>query len=288
LTLRLVGGLTTDEIAHAFLVADSTMGQRLSRARRTLVQAGAQFELPVGQDRTDRLDDVLAVVYLIFNEGYSATTGPTWMRSDLCGEGLRLARVLAALVDDDPEVLALQALLELQASRTGSRTGPDGEPVLLEDQDRSRWDHLLIRRALAALARSEALSPEVGHYGLQARIAACHARARTAGDTDWVQIAELYDVLSRAADNPVVEVNRAVAHGRAHGPRAGLAVLDAVAAHPALARSHLLPSVRADLLARDGRRVEAADEFRRAAELTHNDQERALLRRRADEQLLRP
>jgi RNA polymerase sigma factor (sigma-70 family) len=284
LTLRLVGGLSTDEIARAFLVADATMGQRLSRARRTLVQAKAQLELPVGAERTARLDDVTAVVYLIFNEGYSATAGPTWMRSDLCGEALRLARLLAALADDDAEVLALQALLELQASRTGSRAGPDGEPVLLEDQDRSRWDQLLIRRGLAALARSQACSREVGYYGVQARIAACHARARTAAVTDWAQIAAWYDVLSQSADNPVVEVNRAVAHGRAHGPRAGLAILDDVAAHPSLARSQLLPSVRGDLLARAGRHDEAEAQFRLAATLTGNDQERRLLLRRAREQ----
>jgi RNA polymerase sigma factor (sigma-70 family) len=287
LTLRLVGGLTTGEIARGFLTTEATVGQRISRAKRTLVEAEARFELPVGRDRTARLDDVMTVIYLIFTEGYSATAGPTWMRPDLCGEALRLARLLAAAAPEDAEVHALQALLELQVSRTRSRTGPSGEPVLLEDQDRTGWDQLLIRRGLAALARADALTaadPAHTHgcHGVQARIAACHARARRPEDTDWARIAELYDVLSRAGDNPVVEVNRAVAHGRAHGSAAGLAVLAEVADHPGLARSHLFPSVRGDLLDRSGRHAAAEIEFRRAAALTRNEQERRLLMRRAD------
>jgi RNA polymerase sigma factor (sigma-70 family) len=280
LTLRLVGGLTTQEIARAFLVKDATIGQRISRAKKTLV--GADFELPTGAERTARLADVMSVIYLIFNEGYSATVGDDWMRPELCLEALRLARTLAHLVPDDAEVHGLQALLEIQASRTHARTGPDGEAVLLEDQDRARWDQLLIRRGLAALARAEALGTPVGPYVLQAAIAACHARARTADATDWERIAQLYDVLAHAAPSPVVEVNRAVAHGRAWGPDAGLAVLGAIGPD-ALPGSWLVPAVRGDLLLRAGRADEAADAFLAAAELTRNGSEREVLARRARE-----
>jgi RNA polymerase sigma factor (sigma-70 family) len=286
LTLRLVGGLTTSEIARAYLVKDATMGQRISRAKRTLVESGASIDLPVGKARQARLADVMGVVYLIFNEGYTATAGSDWMRPELCLEGLRLARILAGLVPDEPEVLGLQALLEIQGSRTHARRDADGTPVLLEAQDRRRWDQLLIRRGLAALDRAETLSlagKPVGGYVLQAAIAACHARARTAEDTDWERIAALYDVLARVAPGPVVEVNRAVAHGRAFGPDAGLAVLAAVAGDAGLAASHLLPSVRGDLLERAGRHAEAAAEFRHAAALTRNEAERDLLSRRADD-----
>jgi predicted RNA polymerase sigma factor len=282
LTLRLVAGLTTEEIAAAFLVKSSTMGQRISRAKRTLAESGATIEMPAGRERRKRLDDVLAVIYLIFDEGYAATAGPDWIRPDLCSEALRLARTLTALVPDDAEVHSLQALLELQASRTHARTGTSGEAILLEDQDRARWDHLLIRRGLAALSRAEELGQPAGVYTLQAAIAACHAKARTAKETDWQQIASLYDVLAQAAPNPVVEVNRAVAYGRAYGPEAGLAILAPVAENSALAGSHLLSSVRGDLLALAGRSAEAASEFRRAAALTRNEREREVLLRRVE------
>jgi RNA polymerase sigma factor (sigma-70 family) len=282
LTLRLVGGLTTPEIARGFLVKVATIGQRISRAKRTLAETDASFELPVGREREERLADVMSVVYLIFNEGYSATAGADWMRPELCLEALRLARMLAALVPAEPEVHGLQALLEIQASRTHARQGPDGEPVLLEAQDRSRWDQLLIRRGLAALGRAETRGVPVGPYVVQAAIAACHARARHAEDTDWRRIAGLYDALARIAPGPIVEVNRAVAHGRAFGPDAGLGVLDELDG-TALAGSHLLPSVRGDLLARAGRGPEAAAEFRTAAGLTRNERERTLLLARADE-----
>jgi len=285
LTLRLVGGLTTAEIARALLTSESTVGQRISRAKRTLASAGATFELPTGQERTDRLDDVMAVVYLIFNEGYTATAGDDWMRPDLALEATRLARMLASLAPDEPEVLGLQALLELQGSRVRARLSPTGEPVLLEDQDRSQWDRLMIRRGLAALARASTLAASgtpVGRYFLQASIAAEHARAATAADTDWVRIASLYDVLAGAAPGPVVEVNRAVAHGRAYGPTAGLDVLAAV--DPAdLSDSPLVPSVRGDLLERAGSYADAAAAFEVAASLTRNEGERALLERRAAE-----
>jgi predicted RNA polymerase sigma factor len=278
LTLRLVGGLSTHDIARALLAKEATVAQRISRAKRSLV--GADLEPPTGQDREARVADVLQVVYLVFNEGYSATRGADWMRPELCLEALRLARMLARLVPDVAEVHGLQALLELQASRTRARTSPSGEPVLLDDQDRLMWDRLLIRRGLAALDRAEALDVPVGPYVLQAAIAACHATARRAEDTDWPRIAALYDVLAAVASSPVVEVNRAVAHGRAFGPDDGLAVLDRVDVG-ALGASHLLLSVRADLLARSGRTGEAAAAFREAASRTGNGSERGLLLRRA-------
>lgn len=285
LTLRLVGGLTTAEIARGFLVPDTTMGQRISRAKRTLTEVGAGFDLPTGQDRLRRLDDVMAVIYLVFNEGYAATAGDDWMRPHLAEEGMRLARMLAALAPDEPEVLGLQALLEIQGSRMRARLDEQGEPVLLEAQDRSRWDPLLVRRGLAALQRAEELAARgrpVGTYFLQASIAAQHARARRAGDTDWRRIAALYDLLAEAAPGPVVEVNRAVAHGRAFGPDAGLAVLEAVDA-VALGDSPMVPSVRGDLLERAGRHVEAAEAFVEAAVRTRNEGERRVLQRRAEE-----
>lgn len=280
LTLRLVGGLSTAEIARGFLVKDATVGQRISRAKRALV--GADLELPTGAEREARLADVMAVVYLIFNEGYSATAGDDWMRPELTREALRLARTLAALVPREPEVHGLQALLEIQASRTAARTGADGSAVLLEAQDRTRWDQLLVHRGLAALDRAEALGGPVGPYRLQAEIAACHARARRSEDTDWRRIAGLYDTLARVAPNRVVEVNRAVAHGRAFGPAAGLAVLEALDP-AALGHSHLLPAVRGDLLACAGRMAEAAADFRLAAARTRNASEQAVLLARADE-----
>lgn len=285
LTLRLVGGLTTAEIARGFLAAESTMGQRISRAKRTLAEAGAEFELPTGEDRIRRLDDVMAVIYLIFNEGYSATTGDDWMRPELCQEAIRLVRMLADMVPDQPEVHGLQALLEIQSSRTQARTDAEGRPVLLEDQDRDLWDQLLIRRGLAALERAELLAVRgrpVGRYYLQAAIASRHARAQTPADTDWKSIASLYDVLAEVAPGPVVEVNRAVAHGRAFDPGAGLAVLEALP-DGVLGDSHLVPSVRGDLLARAGRHREAAESFREAARLTANESEQRLLTSRAEE-----
>lgn len=284
LTLRLVGGLTTAEIARSFLASEAAMGQRISRAKKTLAEARAEFALPVGNERTARLDDVMAVVYLIFNEGYAATGGDDWMRPELSTEAIRLARLLAELMPDEPEVHGLEALLDLQASRGAARLDADGRPVLLDDQDRSLWDELMIRRGLTALARAEQLAVRgkaVGRYYLQAAIASRHARADTAESTDWPSIARLYDVLAEAAPGPVVEVNRAVAHGRASGPDAGLAVLDAIP-QGALSDSHLLPSVRADLLARAGRHVEAAASFREAALRTRNESERALLLARAE------
>jgi RNA polymerase sigma factor (sigma-70 family) len=287
LTLRLVGGLSTREIARGFLAAETAMGQRISRAKRTLAEAKAELELPTGEERVRRLDDVMAVIYLIFNEGYSATAGDDWMRPELCQEAIRLARLVAAMVPDEPEVHGLQALLEIQASRTEARTDSDGRPVLLEDQDRSLWDELLIRRGLAALEKAELLAARgkpVGRYYLQAAIASRHARARTPEETDWKSIASLYDVLAEVAPGPVVEVNRAVAHGRAFDPGAGLAVLEDLPPD-ALAGSHLVPSVRGDLLARAGRHREAVEAFREAARLTDNQSERELLTRRAEESL---
>ncbi|MGZ4613418.1 MAG: RNA polymerase sigma factor [Kineosporiaceae bacterium] len=283
LTLRLVGGLTTEEIARAFLVKDNAIGQRISRAKRTLAEVRAEFEEPSAEERRQRVDDVLAVIYLIFNEGYTATTGTEWMRPDLCAEALRLARTLAVLVPDDPEVHGLQALLELQASRTAARTTPEGEPVLLENQDRAHWDHLLVRRGLAALARAEGLGQPVGAYTVQAAIAACHARARTAAQTDWARIAALYDLLAAARHSPVVELNRAVAHGRAYGPEQGLEILEPLRQEAGLTRSHMLDSVRGDLLARADRMEDAAAAFRQAASLARNERERALLLGRAEE-----
>ena len=287
LTLRLVGGLTTAEIARGFLTTESTMGQRISRAKKTLSAARAEFELPTGPERIERLDDVMAVVYLIFNEGYTATAGEDWMRPDLAEEATRLARMLCALAPDEPEVLGLQALLELQGSRTAARIDERGEPVLLEAQDRSRWDQLRARRGLAALRRAVELAGQgrpVGKYFLQASIAAEHARAARAEDTDWRRIAALYDVLAEAAPGPVVEVNRAVAQGRAFGPDAGLAVLDALDPE-VLGDSPLVPSVRGDLLERAGRHAQAAGAFSEAAERTRNESERAVLNRRAAESL---
>jgi len=285
LTLRLVGGLTTREIARGFLTTEATMAQRISRAKRTLAEASAEFELPTGAERDRRLDDVMAVIYLIFNEGYAAADGEQWMRIDLVEEGMRLARMLAALAPDEPEAAGLQALLEIQGSRTAARLDEHGAPVLLEAQDRTRWDQLLIRRGLAALQRAEQLAARgkpVGKYFLQASIAAQHARAQRAEDTDWRRIARLYDVLAEAAPGPVVEVNRAVAHGRAFGSYAGLAVLDGLDPK-ALGDSPLLPSVRGDLLDRAGRHAEAAEAFTEAAARTRNEGERTVLQRRAEE-----
>ncbi|WP_327422362.1 RNA polymerase sigma factor [Streptomyces sp. NBC_01230] len=284
LTLRLLGGLTTDEIARAFLVSEPTVAQRIVRAKRTLGRAGVPFEVPYGADRAARLGSVLEVIYLIFNEGYAATAGNDWLRPGLCEDALRLARVLAGLMGQEPEVHGLAALLELQASRTAARTGPDGEPVLLAEQNRSRWDRLLIRRGYAALERANALGGAPGPYALQAAIAACHAHAVTYEETDWAVIATLYGLLVKAAPSPVVELNRAVAVSMAEGPEAGLALVDALAGDPALAAYHLLPSVRGDLLARLGRADEARAEFVRAAGLTRNARERALLLARAEKE----
>ncbi|MGB7448433.1 MAG: sigma-70 family RNA polymerase sigma factor [Ornithinimicrobium sp.] len=283
LTLRLVGGLSTGEIARGFVTTESAMGQRISRAKKTLVEADAEFELPTGRERVRRLDDVMAVIYLVFNEGYTATSGEQWMRPDLASESIRLARMLTSLAPDELEVLGLLALLELQSSRIAARLDEHGAPVLLEAQDRTRWDQVSIRRGLAALQRAEHLAAAgqpVGTYFLQASIAAQHARAVTARDTDWVRIAALYDVLAGTAPGPVVEVNRAVAYGRAFGPRAGLAVLDELDA-ASLQGSPLLPSVRADLLERAGSHAAAAQEFTEAATRTKNARERKLLLDRA-------
>ena len=281
LTLRLLGGLSTEDIARAFLVPETTVAQRILRARRALAQHYVPFEIPARGELPGRLVSVLGVVYLIFNEGFAATSGADWMRPELCEEALRLGRVLAGLMPDEAEVHGLVALLEIQASRVRARTGPDGEPVLLLEQDRRRWDRLLIRRGLAALERAEALGDEIGPYTLQAAIAACHARAVTAGDTDWVRIAALYLVLAHVAPSPVVELNRAVAVGMATGPAAGLAVLDAVAGARELASYPQLPAVRGDLLVKLGRAAEARAEFERAAALTRNDRERTIFLRRA-------
>jgi len=289
LTLRLVGGLTTAEIARGFLATESTMGQRISRAKKTLSAAHAEFELPTGPERTRRLDDVMAVIYLIFNEGYTATAGEDWMRPDLASEAMRLARMLVAVAPDEPDVLGLQALLEIQGSRMAARLDEHGAPVLLEAQDRTRWDQLLIRRGLAALQQAELLAARgkpVGKYFLQALIAAQHARAERAEDTSWRRIAALYDVLADAAPGPVVEVNRAVAYGRAFGPDAGLAVLEELDAG-ALGDSPLVPSVRGDLLERAGLHAQASEAFTEAAARTRNESERAVLHRRAELNLTR-
>jgi len=285
LTLRMVGGLTTTEIARGFLVADAAMGQRISRAKRTLTDVRAEFELPTGEERVRRLDDVMAVIYLVFNEGYSATAGQDWMRPDLANEAMRLARMLAALAPEEPEAHGLQALLEMQGSRMRARLDEHGQPVLLESHDRRKWDQLLIRRGLAALRRAEALAARgrpVGRYYLQAAIASQHVRAARAEDTDWGRIAVLYDVLAQAAPGPVVEVNRAVAHGRAFDPAAGLAVLDGVDPG-ALGDSPQIPSVRGDLLERAGDHAAAAEAFAEASARTRNEGERVVLRRRAEE-----
>jgi RNA polymerase sigma factor (sigma-70 family) len=281
LTLRMLGGLTTPEIARAFLVPEATLGQRISRAKRTLAEAGMPFEVPSGEELQPRMASVLEVVYLIFNEGYSATAGDDWMRPALIEEALRLGRILAGLAPDEPEAHGLVALMELQASRQAARTGPSGEPILLTDQDRRRWDRLLIRRGLAALERAESAGRPAGPYCLQAAIASCHARAATPEETDWVRIAALYEVLARVAGSPVVELNRAVAVGMAFGPELGLQSVDALAAEGALDRYHLLPSVRGDLLEKLGRRQEARAEFERAASMTQNGRERELLLTRA-------
>ena len=281
LTLRLLGGLGTDEIARAFLVPEPTIAQRIVRAKRSLAAARVPFETPQPGELAARLASVLAVIYLIFNEGYAATAGGDWMRPTLCDEALRLGRVLAELMPREPEVHGLVALMELQASRAAARVGPTGEPILLNDQNRARWDRLLIRRGLAALGRAEALGGALGTYALQAAIAACHARARVAAETDWVRIVALYDALARTTPSPVVALNRAVAVSMAYGPAAALEQVEALLAEPLLAGYHLLPAVRADLLSRLGRGLEARAEFERAAAMTRNQRERELLARRA-------
>lgn len=283
LTLRLIGGLTTEEIARAFLAAETTIGQRIVRAKKAIADAGVPFEVPRGPERAERLASVLGVLYLIFNEGYSATAGQDWMRPQLCAEAMRLGRVLARLTPDDSEVHALVALMEIQASRTNARTNAKGEPILLLDQDRSRWDQLLIRRGLAALDRAIELAGEDQPYALQAAIAACHARARRGTDTDWHRIAALYARLAEASPSPVVELNRAVAISMASGPQAALDHIDTIRDEPALQNYHLLYGVRGDLLSKVGRHTEAMLEFRRAAELTRNERERAYLLGRAAE-----
>ena len=281
LTLRLLGGLTTDEIARAFLVAEPTIAQRIVRAKRTLTEAHVPFEVPRGPDLAARLSSVLEVIYLIFNEGYSATAGEDWMRPALCEDALRLGRILAELVPNEPEVHGLVALMEIQASRSAARAGPSGEPILLLEQDRARWDQLLIRRGLAALQLAEDLGGALGPYALQAAIAACHARARTATETDWQRIAVLYDSLAQLTPSPIVELNRAVALAMAFGPAAGLELIDTLASEPSLKAYHLLPSVRGDFLFKLGRFAEAQAEFERAASLTRNIRERELLLDRA-------
>jgi len=281
LTLRLLGGLTTDEIARAFLVSEPTIAQRIVRAKRTLAEKRVPFEVPRGSELAARLSPVLEVIYLIFNEGYSATAGDEWMRPALCEDALRLGRILAELSPREPEVHGLVALMEIQASRSRARVGPSGEPILLLDQNRAHWDQLLIRRGLAALERAEKLGGERGPYTLQAAIAACHARARAAEDTDWVRIVSLYAALAQLAPSPVVELNRAVAVGMAFGPAAGLELVDALTTEPSLESYHLLPSVRGDFLKKLGRFDEARAEFERAASLTRNARERELLLERA-------
>ena len=281
LTLRLLGGLSTEEIARAFLVPEATLAQRIVRAKRTLAEARVPFEVPRGADLAARLSSVLQAIYLIFNEGYAATAGDDWLRPGLCEDALRLGRILAELMPNEPEVHGLVALMEIQASRTRARVDAAGDPILLLDQNRAQWDQLLIRRGLEALARAEELGGALGPYALQAAIAACHARARTAGETDWERIAALYDALAELAPSPVVELNRAMAVAMAFGPAAGLALVDELASEPALKSYHLLPSVRGDLLSKLGRTDEARLEFKRAASLTRNARERKLLLERA-------
>ena len=281
LTLRLLGGLTTDEIARAFLVPEPTIAQRIVRAKRTLAEKRVPFEVPRRADLAARLSSVLEVIYLIFNEGYSATAGDDWMRPALCEDALRLGRILAELAPREPEVHGLVALMEIQASRSRARVGPSGEPILLFDQNRAQWDQLLIRRGLAALDRAEKLRGESGPYTLQAATAACHARARTPEETDWARIVALYEALAKVSPSPVVELNRAVAVGMAFGPAAGLELVDALMSEPSLKNYHLLPSVRGDLLKKLGRVNEARTEFEHAAELTRNARERELLLERA-------
>jgi RNA polymerase sigma factor (sigma-70 family) len=281
LTLRLLGGLRTDEIARAYLVPEATIAQRIVRAKRTLTEARVPFEVPLGADFDARLASVLQVIYLVFNEGYSATAGADWVRPELCQDALRLGRILAGLVPDEPEVLGLVALMEIQASRLRARVTPNGTPIPLLEQNRSRWDQLLIRRGLAALERAESLGEARGPYALQAAIAACHAQARTADATDWERIVGLYDALAQLQPSPIVELNRAVAVGMAFGPEAGLELVEALVAEPALKSYHLLPAVRGDLLAKVGRRDEARTELLRAAALTANMPERDLLLERA-------
>ncbi len=283
LTLRLLGGLSTDEIARAFLVPEPTVAQRIVRAKRTLSAAHVPFETPRAEELAERLASVLEVIYLIFNEGYAATSGDDWARPGLCEEALRLGRILAELAPSEPEVHGLVALMEIQASRLRARVGASGEPVLLGEQDRSRWDRLLIRRGLEALGRAEALGRTLGPYGLQAAIAACHARARTLEDTDWPRIAALYDALIQVTPSPVVELNRAVAVSMAFGPEAGLELVDRLLEEPTLKRYHLLPGVRGDLLYKLGRREEAREEFKRAAAMTRNAAEQRLMLQRAAE-----
>jgi RNA polymerase sigma factor (sigma-70 family) len=282
LTLRLLGGLTTAEIAGAFLVGESTVAQRLVRAKKSLREAKVPFEAPRGPELDERLPSVLEVIYLVFNEGYAASAGDDWMRTDLCEEALRLGRILAELAPREPEVHGLVALMEIQASRLAARRGPEGEPILLLDQDRGRWDPLLIVRGRRALERAEELPAPLGPYCLQAAIAACHARAIQSEETDWVRIAALYETLVQISPSPIIELNRAVALGMAFGPAAGLALLEEIEDEPALSNYHLLPSVRGDLLEKLGRSEEAASEYRRAAEMTNNERERELLQRRAE------
>jgi len=281
LTLRLLGGLTTAEIASAFLAGESTIAQRLVRAKRTLRDAKVPFEVPRGAELDERLPSVLEVIYLVFNEGYAASAGEDWIRTDLCEEALRLGRILAELAPREPEVHGLVALMEIQASRLHARRGPGGEPVLLLEQDRGRWDPLLIVRGRRALERAEELPGPLGPYGLQAAIAACHGRAIRAEETDWVRIAALYDALAQVSPSPIVDLNRAVALSMALGPEVGLELLEEIEDDPALSNYHLLPSVRGDLLEKLGRQEEAAAEFKRAAEMTENERERALLLKRA-------
>ncbi|HET6214650.1 MAG TPA: RNA polymerase sigma factor [Micromonosporaceae bacterium] len=281
LTLRVLGGLTTEEIARAFLVPEPTVAQRIVRAKRALADRRIPFEIPPPEQRAQRLASVLEVIYLIFNEGYTATAGDDWMRPDLCHEALRLGRILAELAPTEPEVHGLVALMEIQASRTAARVGPDGEPIPLLEQNRGRWDQLLIRRGYAALLRAERVGGPIGPYVLQAAIAVCHAQARTAADTDWARIATLYEMLARLTPTPVVQLNRAVAVAMSDGPARGLEIVDALAAEPAMREYHLLPSVRADLLARLDRIDEARAEYERAAALARNARERAVLLERA-------